>query len=75
MVCTRLSEFLNYELPHYDDEIRKTKRELDEITGFSNWIYLAERHFQKTRFNEWAASERKEFCRDCNANGNCGIKG
>jgi len=74
MVCTRLSQLLNYEIRHYNERIDELKREFDNLNGFDNDRYLIERHFQKTLFNHWAQQEKKAFCKGCDANGGCDMK-
>ena len=74
MTCTRLSQLLEYELPHYQEQLKQRKEYFDRITGEDVWIYLVERDFQKRFFNSWAEHEKQEFCRGCDVNGGCDVK-
>lgn len=74
MVCMRLKELLQYEMPHYEVRLRERKAYFDRQTGYDVWMYLVERDFQKRFFDEWACEEKKEFCLGCDANGSCEIR-
>ena len=73
MTCIRLSQLLEYEMPHYQQILEERKQYFDKITGENVWMYLVERDFQKRFFNSWAEKEKEEFCRECNLNGGCGL--
>ena len=74
MVCTRLRELLQYEMPHYQAQLEERKAYFDSKTGCDVWMYLVERDFQKTFFNKWAEHEKVEFCEGCEVNGDCDVK-
>ena len=74
MTCTRLSQLLEYEIPHYQEQLKQRKAYFDKATGEDVWMYLVERDFQKRFFKKWAEHEKEEFCKDCNANGDCDVK-
>ncbi len=74
MTCERLKELMEYELPHYQEQLRERGVYFDWLTKYDVWDYLVERDFQKRYFREWAANEKREFCGGCDANGSCDIR-
>lgn len=73
MVCSRLKELLQYEMPHYRERLKQRKVYFDEQTKCDVWMYLVERDFQKRFFDGWAVEEKKKFCRGCDVNEGCEI--
>ena len=73
MTCIRLSQLLEYQMPHYKQILQERKQYFDKITGENVWMYLVERDFQKRFFNSWAEQEKEEFCMGCDVNGGCGL--
>ncbi|MEK6935933.1 MAG: hypothetical protein AABW67_04030 [Nanoarchaeota archaeon] len=71
MTCIRLSQLLEYEMPHYKRILQERKQYFDNITKEDVWMYLVERDFQKRFFNSWAEQEKEGFCRGCDINGGC----
>ena len=74
MVCTRLSDLLAFEVPHYLKILEERKAYFDELTGYDVWSYLVERDFQKRFFEDWAKEEKVKFCMGCDVNGGCLLK-
>lgn len=71
MVCTRLTQLLEYEMPQLEQELKQRKEYFKRHTEYNVWQYLILRDFQKRYFGSWAKHEKQKFCKGCPNKGDC----